>query len=176
MKIILMGSHGTGKTSLAEELTRRFPNMKCVEGPNRDFKDAFDKLGIVGESKQLLVNQILLFLYKNLGDSFVATRSPYDLIAYSHYVGGEGLLDSTEQYLRDEFCEKDYVYCFVPVEIPLIRDGVRPGDIEFQQYIDREMREMFDRLKESGCMCLEVTGSVEERASQIERYLISKNL
>lgn len=173
-RIAIVGSFSTGKTTLAEILARRL-DLPLLPEVAREIVE----LGFKLDKDATPETEALIFLrqYNNelSTDEFVGDRSLIDVMAYAGWV-----LDN--QPRRKEFalweeCERlaerrlrtNYSHVFyLPIEFPIVLDGLRPNDPEFQTEIDQRMR----KLLETHAVTHEtITGSVEERLEQIEMRL-----
>lgn len=106
---------------------------------------------------------------------FVGDRSVLDVMAYARWV-----LDNqapTKEMALWEECERlverwlrtnySHVY-YLPIEFPIVLDGLRPDDPVFQRDIDHRIVQL---LEGNGIPYRTITGSVEERLEQIEEDL-----
>jgi hypothetical protein len=69
-----------------------------------------------------------------------------------------------ERRLRTNY---SHVY-YLPIEFPIVLDGLRPDDPAFQKDIDDRV---IGLLASHGIEHATITGSVEDRLAQIERHL-----
>lgn len=173
-RIAIVGSFSTGKTTLAEELAR-YLDLPLLPETAREVVD----LGFKLDKDATPETEALIFLkqYNNeLSTSdFVGDRSLVDVMAYAGWV-----LDNQprckETALWDE-CVKlaerrlrgNYTHVFyLPIEFPIVLDGLRPDDPDFQAEIDRRVIRI---LRSHDIDYLTLTGSVQERMEQIEKVL-----
>lgn len=108
-------------------------------------------------------------------ERFVGDRSLIDVMAYAGWV-----LDNqprTKEMALWEECEQlaerrlrtAYSHVFyLPIEFPIVLDGLRPDDPEFQREIDRRVLQLLDT---HGIVYDTITGSVDERMAKILRGL-----
>jgi nicotinamide riboside kinase len=173
-RIVMVGSLSTGKTTLAEVLARRL-NLPLLPEVAREIVE----LGFKLDKDATPETEALIFLrqYNNelATDEFVGDRSLIDVMAYAGWV-----LDN--QARRKEFalweeCERlaerrlrtNYSHVFyLPVEFPIVLDGLRPDDPEFQREIDERILRL---LRTHAVRYETITGGVEERLEQIQMYL-----
>lgn len=170
-RIVIVGSFSTGKTTLAEILARRL-DLPLLPETAREVVE----LGFNLDKDATPETETLIFLkqYNNelSTPEFVGDRSLIDVMAYARWV-----LDnqprSKESALWDE-CEKlaearlrtSYSHVFyLPIEFPIVLDGLRPDDPAFQLDIDNRIQVL---LKGRGISHETVTGSIEERTAYIE--------
>jgi hypothetical protein len=173
-RIAIVGSFSTGKTTLAEELARRL-SLPLLPEVAREIA----ALGFRLDKDATPETEALIFLRQFNNETeepeFVGDRSLIDVMAYAGWV-----LDNQphrKEMLLWEECERlaerrlrtnySHVY-YLPIEFPIVLDGLRPDDPAFQKEIDERVL----GLLESHAVSYEtVTGSVEERLAQIERHL-----
>lgn len=101
----------------------------------------------------------------------VHIRSIIDVYAYARIDGS--LKDGTVNAMRDaarlaaSFFD---LIAYIPIEehVPITADGARSIDKEYRSTLDESIRLVFTEL---GIEFVEITGSVEERVSQIQRAL-----
>ncbi len=173
-RIAIVGSFSTGKTTLAEVVARHLELPLLPETARQVIELGFklDK-GATPETETL----IFLKQYNNelSTDEFVGDRSLIDVMAYAGWV-----LDnqprSKETALWDE-CVKlaerrlrsNYSHVFyLPIEFPIVLDGLRPDDPEFQAEIDDRLLRI---LRSHDIDYITLKGSVEERMEQISQHL-----
>jgi adenylate kinase family enzyme len=173
-RIAIVGSFSTGKTTVAEVLARRL-NVPLLPEVAREIVE----LGFKLDKDATPETETLIFMrqYNNelSIDEFVGDRSLIDVMAYAGWV-----LDN--QPRRKEFalweeCERlaerrlrtNYSHVFyLPIEFPIVLDGLRPDDPEFQSEIDERILRL---LRTHGVRYETVTGDVGERLDQIETHL-----
>ena len=173
-RIAIVGSFSTGKTTLAELLARRL-ELPLLPEVAREIVE----LGFKLDKDATPETEALIFLrqYNNelSTDEFVGDRSLIDVMAYAGWV-----LDNQayrKEMLLWQECEKlaerrlrtsySHVY-YLPIEFPIVLDGLRPDDPAFQKEIDERVVGL---LKGHGISYETVTGSVEERIEAIEAHL-----
>ncbi|MCA1838951.1 MAG: AAA family ATPase [Actinomycetota bacterium] len=173
-RIAIVGSFSTGKTTLAELLARKL-ELPLLPETAREVVE----LGFKLDKDATAETESLIFLkqYNNeiSTDEFVGDRSLIDVMAYAGWV-----LDHQprrkEMALWDE-CRKlaerrlrgNYSHIFyLPIEFPIVLDGLRPDDPAFQQEIDERL---IGLLRAHDLECTTVKGTIEERMEQIESEL-----
>ena len=173
-RIAIVGSFSTGKTTLAEALAEQL-DLPLLPEVAREVVE----LGFKLDKDATPETESLIFLrqYNNelSTEEFVGDRSLIDVMAYAGWV-----LDNQERtkefYLWDECVRlaerrlrRSYSHIFyLPIEFPIVLDGLRPDDPEFQQDIDRRVISI---LRAHDLDHHTLKGSVEERLEQIDAHL-----
>jgi nicotinamide riboside kinase len=174
LRIAIVGSFSTGKTTLAEALARRL-DLPLLPETAREVVE----LGFKLDKDATPETEALIFLkqYNNeiSAREFVGDRSLIDVMAYAGWV-----LDhqprSKEIALWEE-CEKlaerrlrgNYTHVFyLPIEFPIVLDGLRPDDPVFQEEIDNRVVKI---LRAHDIEYRTLTGSVKERLQQVDEEL-----
>lgn len=154
MRIALVGSHGTGKTTLlkAIEASGKFPRHKMITEVSRSLIEAIGFNPLVGESTYEQKRDFEWKIFeKQVGEEnespkFVSDRSIFDILAYA-----STLMDTidfahfhtTVHQLRYERHPYDFLI-FVPIEFPMEKDGIRPEDEEYRHEIERRMEKLMN--------------------------------
>ena len=173
-RIVIVGSFSTGKTTLAEALAEKL-NLPLLPEVAREVA----ALGFKLDKDTLPSTEALIFLrqYNNelSTEEFVGDRSLIDVMAYAgwvldnqerskdHYIWDE-CLKLAERRLRTSYSHVFYL----PIEFPIVLDGLRPDDPVFQKDIDERVVSL---LKAHDLDHVTLTGSVEERLTQIDSHL-----
>lgn len=134
-KIAIMGTHGTGKTTLSYKLATHFKekgkNIKIVQEVARSCPFPINA-GMTKEAALWIYHE---HSRKELEasekhDVVICDRSYLDSLLYAEYFNlqiGSYPIDLINQY--------DQIY-FVRPDVPLISDGIRSSDLEFQKGMD----------------------------------------
>lgn len=191
-RIIFIGSHGTGKSTLANELSRIL-DMPVVESVAREVTKNWAFL----ENEGVIENNIPETLRKNAYQKVlcsmafwdfmrwveadvpcIMTRCPLDTIAYAmadKIITG----DTVEECLKtlqddDEFLMalERSLFIYLPIEFGIENDGVRPTDVEFQKQVDESMRKLIYAF---GIAPRVVSGTVDERLETILKYIFDED-
>ena len=173
-RIAIVGSFSTGKTTLAEALAEKL-DLPLLPEVAREIVE----LGFKLDKDATPETEALIFLrqYNNelATDEFVGDRSLIDVMAYAGWV-----LDNQERtkefYLWDECVKlaerrlrRSYSHVFyLPIEFPIVLDGLRPNDPVFQKDIDERVVSL---LHANDIHYSTLMGSVEERLAQIDAHL-----
>ncbi len=169
-RIAIVGSFSTGKTTLAEAVSEPLDLPLLPEAAREVVK-----LGFKLDKDATPETETLIFLkqyYNELAHpEFVGDRSLIDVMAYAAWV-----LENREWHKEMalwEECKKiaehrlrsQYSHVFyLPVEFPIVLDGLRPDDPEFQNDIDGRV---LDILKTHDIAYETLTGSVEDRTAAL---------
>lgn len=177
-KIALTGAHGTGKTTLATELTKRLEGLgrvhACREAP-RLIAESVGDPEFFRRGNNSPERQGIIFLEHVLEEQrqgtdceiLVTDRTLVDHLAYTAILFPEAERSlEFGVYKRITFETLDqYAAIFkVPIEFPLVDDGVREGDQEFQAAINDKIDDLY---RQAGIMPQVVRGSVDQRASLV---------
>ena len=173
MKIAFVGSFSTGKTTLANLFAREWDSPLLPEVAREVVA-----LGFPLDQSATAETETLIFLKQWRAEAtherFVADRSIYDVLAYADWVMENQDGDRKENHLWYESRELatmdlraryDHVF-YLPVEFPIVLDGLRPDSPEFQADIDRRV---VDLLKGHDVSFHTLTGPVEERQAQVRQ-------
>lgn len=173
-RIAIVGSFSTGKTTLAELLARAL-ELPLLPEVAREVAEMGFKL----DKDATPETEALIFLkqYNNelATQEFVGDRSVLDVMAYARWVL-DNQPPSKEKAIWEE-CERlaerglrtnySHVY-YLPIEFPIVLDGLRPDDPAFQKEIDERILHL---LASHGIPYRTVKGTVEERLSRIRADL-----
>ncbi len=171
MKVAFVGSFSTGKTTLANLFAREW-NYPLLPEVAREVVE----LGFPLDQNATAETETLIFLKQWRAelahDHFVADRSIYDVLAYADWVMEHARAPRKEDHLWTEArliavgdlrARYDHVF-YLPVEFPIVLDGLRPDDTGFQGDIDARIR----GLLESADVAYEtLTGPVETRQDRV---------
>lgn len=169
-RAVIVGSFSTGKTTLAELLARRL-DLPLLPEAAREVVE----LGFKLDKDATPETETLIFLkqYNNelSTDRFVSDRSLIDTMAYAGWVlenrprAKEMALWEECERLADRRLRTAYSHVFyLPIEFPIVLDGLRPDDPVFQKEIDDRIL----RLLAAHSISYEtITGSIEERMEAI---------
>lgn len=173
-RIAIVGSFSTGKTTLAGVLARSL-DVPLLPEVAREVAEMGFKL----DKDATPETEALIFLkqYNNelATQEFVGDRSILDVMAYARWV-----LDNqprTKEIALWEECERlaerrlranySHVY-YLPIEFPIVLDGLRPDDPAFQREIDERILQL---LSSHAIGYRTITGTVEERLDQVRSDL-----
>lgn len=164
LRIALIGSHGTGKTSIVNELFRitKIPVIEeLARGYNLNTSDMYEY-----EEFQhiLLLEQIKSETLRILLEgSFISDRSSIDSVAYYFLKCKEiSSIEDRRRYVEVAVHNSlHYTHLFyVPIEIPLKPDGFRFESKRFQRDIDDMIKQL---IQDYDMNIITLTGSLDER-------------
>ena len=175
VKIAFVGSFSTGKTTLANLFAREWDYPLLPEVARQVVE-----LGFPLDQSATAETETLIFLKQLRAElsheRFVADRSIYDVLAYADWVmehqdsaRKENHLwyEAREIALLDLRARYDEVF-YLPVEFPIVLDGLRPDDPVFQADLDRRIRHL---LQTADVSFHTLFGSVEARRVQVRRIV-----
>jgi len=160
-EIAFIGAHGTGKTSVFEEIKKikpewsYFGEMARVKSKSFGYDNPWEIEKEVGEavldvmlvSHFGIIDQSTNPFIRNNDQVLIADRSPVDYFGYYLTERNkddfklENFLKKITQYYINQF--DLFVYFPVGV-IPLIGDEMRPSDVEYQNKVDTNILETID--------------------------------
>jgi nicotinamide riboside kinase len=173
-RIAIVGSFSTGKTTLAEVVARKL-RLPLLPETAREVVE----LGFKLDKQATAETETLIFLKQFNNElstpEFVGDRSLIDVMAYAGWVlenqprrKENALWEECEQ-LAERHLRTNYSHVFyLPIEFPIVPDGLRPDDPEFQREIDRRILLL---LETHAIKHQTVKGSVDERMNQIQEAL-----
>jgi nicotinamide riboside kinase len=174
MKVAFVGSFSTGKTTLANHFAREWDYPLLPEVAREVVE-----LGFPLDQTATAETETLIFLKQwhaeLLHDQYVADRSIYDVLAYADWVMENAAprkenhlwLESRALATRDLRARYDFVF-YLPIEFPIVLDGLRPDDTGFQADIDgriTQLLELHDVVHHT------LTGSIEDRQAQVRKIV-----
>lgn len=167
MKIVITGAQGVGKTTLAEQINKDFPDLKILPEAARLAKEAglnLDHTATTETELWLIEKQIELETSEN---KWVADRCGIDLLAYIHHLFSEekDLIKFATEALVPRFSDYDLVLYLPSGEFEIEDDGVRTTDKNFQQAIDKLVRDILEKHK---IPHVKIIGSPEERLEKVK--------
>lgn len=187
MKICLLGSQGTGKSTLINSFKEQYSvvdgiarNVIAHGGASNQKGDSYSQRRIFNDYMKALKGDYLST--RSMIDVYAYTQylvQHYDLVPYNPFSIGEYLLLKIELwrelYLIKRWLIKnpDVIICYIPIEFDLVEDGVRSLNREYQRAIDRNMNNIFCKLILS-CYISKgyvITGSLQDRITYLKHII-----
>lgn len=170
---VITGAHGTGKTTLLNELTFFSDQYSFSQSSTRSSGAKLNEEGNDASQLQILesIKQYELDndLYKK---DFILDRSFIDFYAYSRHLHSIGnVSDEVLEQIKTEFITRLDRYTmvfFLPVEFDIENDGVRSTDHEFQKSINDHI---WNIICEYELGAVIASGSVEDRVAVIKHHV-----
>lgn len=167
---ILLGAHSTGKSTLLEKIREINPVIFTTDGFSRPVKIAKEKSSMSVIQEQIVLNELTCWAFENYINykNLISTRSPIDAIIYTEYY----LKGLKTQYIQDCFDKhKDNInnIFYIPIEFPVVNDGVRFTNEEDRINIDLAIQKY---IKDNNLSVITLTGSVEERVKIVLEHII----
>lgn len=178
MRLVLTGSHGVGKTSivngledfLLEKGIKTITNSsKARSLKNSGFRINDDATDIT----ELLIasNHISHFNENN----WFADRCIIDTLGYSCYNYFHRKISkktyNTIKYMAEKFVKLYDKIFYVPIEFPMVSDGVRKNDIVFQKTVDECIENFLLHNEATTSKFVRISGSVEKRINTIKSFI-----
>ena len=177
IKIALIGTHGTGKTTLMNRVVEEYDIFN-------DMQDAFSDAGALYKDKLLEIldkNNLQLYFYArhlyrvSINDNFISDRSVLDALCYARYEYENGNLStSMYDFLEEKSFEllKEYDCLFwLRPEFDLVGENKRPEDKFYQKAIDEIFESYIYYKLDHSILVKQLSGSVEKRFNEISSYI-----
>ena len=170
MKIAITGAQGVGKTTLARQINKEYPDFKILPEAARLAQEIGYKLDHTATTETelwLIAKQIEL---EKTESNWVADRSCLDLLAYIQYLFSKeyALIEFANKTLPPRFGNYDLVLYLPSGQFAIEDDGVRTTDLKFQQAIDKRIRDVLEKHK---IPFVEIIGSPEERLEKVKKLI-----
>ena len=167
MKIAITGAQGVGKTTLAQQINKDYPDLKILPEAARLAQAIgynLDQTATTETELWLIAKQIEL---ESMEDKWVADRCGIDLLAYIHHLFSDesSLIEFATKTLVPRFSNYDLVLYLPSGQFAIEDDGVRVIDMKFQQAIDRRVKNVLEKHK---IPFVEIVGSPEERLVKVK--------
>ncbi len=170
MKIAIIGAQGVGKTTLAQQINKDYPEFKILPEAARLAQKAgykLDHTATVDTELWLINKQIEL---ESSEDNWVADRCGIDLLAYIQYLFSQehNLIEFATKALVPKFSNYDLVIYLPSGEFAIEDDGLRTTDTKFQKDIDNQIRDILEKYK---IQFIKIVGTPEERLEKLKKLL-----
>lgn len=171
-RIVFTGAQGTGKTTVLNRFAEL--NKRVITEVVRNLAAKGVKINKDGDEK----GQTAIFkeYEKLLGEvtmeGYFSDRGLIDVVAYTMYLYDTGKV--SEKFLNKQIkalqkfrdANPDIIYCYFPIEFPVVDDGVRDMDEDFRSAIDTNIKRL---LSMCGIQPIYIRGSVEDRITKVTR-------
>lgn len=173
MKILLVGAHGTGKTTLAKEIQKIYPYCSIIDGIHRKAKQDGFEINKTGDIiSQIETVRRYLQIVNKINDKgcFISLDSIIRQTAYAicNCLPKEviGLMKELCYIEREHFAG---VAFYIPIEFPLEKDGVRNTELRFQKDVDIELKKLLNEIYsfEGNNLYFIITGDVQQRVRKV---------
>lgn len=178
MRIVVSGTHASGKSTLLADLAARHPEYRILPDPFEEMRDdAVSELDADLFERQLRISAKRLTALPNDGEDGVvlAERGPIDFLAYLLALDrlrrpgrSAGDLGAAIEWTRAAAAHID-VLVVLPID-----DGIRVDDEEdpeLRDEADQMLRELAEDGDLSGARTIEVSGTPEARLAQLEEVI-----
>ncbi len=173
MKIVLCGSHSTGKTTLLHACKDKWHNVTFIEEVARDVIALGMPL-----NQNATVEAYSCYIAKQLcaertaaTPNIISDRCLMDILAYMYANCAPGIPEWFERMMKELVrCEARFfdTVCYFPIEFELTLDGVRPMDREYRLLVDRQYDRIFEACEIDPIV---VRGPHSNRLSIISRLM-----
>jgi GTPase SAR1 family protein len=167
MRLAFSGSHGVGKTTLVAWLSDYFQangkSVTVIGGISRALALRGVNIDVHSrtEDHYFYVAEYARQLLDAGGEIVINDRTLLDAYAYmrENEAPSRGFAEMMQQLMRWYVRDVDF-YFYVPVEFPLIGDGIRSTDVGYQAVVDRAIQSLLVELRVRFVL---VGGSLDDR-------------
>lgn len=180
MKIALVGTHSTGKTSLLNEFTSRtsYRVYVIVETARKIIERGFPmgKDAHVDSYINYVNDQIRAELLFNPAryDILISDRTILDTLCYAR-INAQIPRPTIPTYLLEMLesvwlLEKEMfdLHIYIPIEFELVKDGIRDEDEQYRVAVSNEIKKLLDFHHVN---YVTIKGTIEERVLQLSDYV-----
>ena len=181
-KFFIQGAQGVGKSTLLQEFVKNEKSDKCllIDGIARNLKlegvsyDKQTKLLDYYSYYNSYLNMYNKYIFNNNEnyDKVFFIRSVLDVIVYTRLNSNCKSYPQIEKFgieLFNSIRHKVDKIIYLPIEIPLIRDGIRNNSSLFQRKFDNELLLLFD---EQNIEYITLNGSLENRLQLLNELIV----
>lgn len=171
-RFCLVGTQGTGKSTILHEYEDS--GIELITEVVRNLSKKGVKINEQGdeESQDTIFSEYILLLSQQC--DYISDRGLVDVIAYSSYLADKGSIskkivsEQLEQLKTFNKLNPDIIYCYFPIEFPVVDDGVRSTNEEFRKSVDKYILSIFEKCNIN---YITIKGSVKERKEIIDNLL-----
>lgn len=176
MRIGFIGSHSTGKTSVALRVNDLMNNVLYVPSASRKVLAAGGKLNREATKESQILTTVARVVDEqsayesNAGKIILSDRTPLDSLAYTKYsldnIWGEDEFywNYSDKFVRSAMLNYDLVFYFPVGRFAITPDGVRDPDEGYRTAIDEIILELLPNVDLLYPYIDMIDGSVAERA------------
>jgi hypothetical protein len=167
---ILVGSHGTGKSTLLKAVQEKYPDYYVTDGFSRPVYKIGKMLDFSEHEKQVVINELTMWGYQNYLShrNVISTRSIIDCIIYTGILHPK--IDTSEMLELFEATKSQVNYFFyIPIEFSFVYDPQRLNE-ELQKKVDSLFVDFIEEYVPKEQLVV-ITGTIEERLETISQYL-----
>ncbi len=162
MKIAVMGSHGTGKSTLCKGLAKHFKLNLIPDVIPEAHRLRFPINEKTLPETQLWILSKQLELERNTPSPWIMEKSLWDNIVYGSYsIKLPKIISIIRNIVKKNARYNLVLYC--PIEFPITYDGLRSLNVDFQKTIDIKLRKL---LEEEEINFTEINGNKKTRLQQ----------
>lgn len=179
MKIVVAGTHGVGKTTLARVLSERLGLVMIEEvarkiiknagyANTRDYIERADYYKKLEVQQRILDAQVMIEV-ANSREGYVSDRSVFDVVAYAEAYGIKGrmlhdMLGTAISLALDEYD----LLVFVPLMFGVVDDGFRDTDERMRLEVEKILRKYLEAYEVLGGRVLKIKSeTVEGRVNEV---------
>lgn len=165
-----LAAHGTGKTTLANEIKKRRKDIYVTDAFSRPIKKAASRISISELQSQYLNFELMRWAQNNYYDQNVlTTRSLFDSIIFARLL--TPALDILDEIIDEVKENKDRIekIFYLPIEFEMENDGIR-YDQDFQKKYDEQIHYLIQEFELYEQIIL-IKGPLEVRVEQILTHL-----
>lgn len=183
MKIAVVGTHSTGKTTLIRSYVERNKNTKfhaIPEVASRVIEAGFP-MGKDGNA-----DSYIRYLNEQLKAELAAEKFDWDILFADRTILDGAAYPKVNKNLPRPYLSNDLVdlffnilrfqksyydlYVYLPLEFPMTRHVNRPDDEAYRRAIDFEVHRT---LEDEGVNYLTLTGNIDQRCDDLHRHISS---
>ncbi|GAA3636518.1 hypothetical protein GCM10022200_19830 [Microbacterium awajiense] len=180
MRIVVSGTHASGKSTLIADFVARHPSFTVLPDPFELLDESWDQ-----PTAGLFAAQLRLAADRLLSDEFdgdlIAERGPLDFLAYLHALHELGRAEHPDESVprADEVAQRALSQVDLLVVLPLVDDdGIVVGDdedLELRDAADRALLDLIDDpdLVGDDVRVAEITGDRAARLVTLEALVES---
>lgn len=173
LRVVITGTHGSGKSTLITDFATLHPEWTILPDPYELLDDAADASGASAFFLQLCLASERLLEPSDI--PVLAERGPLDFLAYLYALdalgrdgASAGLLSEVELLTAQAMADVDLLVLLPLNEVDAIAIGAEE-DLELRGAMDRSLLELADDSELVGTSrVIEVTGSRQQRLSRME--------